>query len=105
MPFPWQPGMTITEDRLSAPDYQKGSVPVTWTSATAGTWVQVDVVFPAPFASVPVVQVTPQANAPAVGGTTVVMSAVAGVTTTGFSIRAFRSTAFAGQPFGWTAHA
>ncbi|MGC5400216.1 hypothetical protein ACPXCP_31305 [Streptomyces sp. DT20] len=83
--------------------YQKGSVDITWTAGTAGTWVQVDVTFPDPFASVPVVQVTPQASAPSVGGTTTVMWGVSGVTTTGFSIRALRSTAFTGQPFGWVA--
>ncbi|MEE4491620.1 hypothetical protein [Streptomyces sp. BE230] len=83
--------------------YQNGSVNVTWSSGTAGTWVQVDVTFPQPFASVPVVQVTPQASAPSVGGTTTVMWGVSGVTTTGFSLRALRSTAFTGQPFGWTA--
>ncbi|MFF9124351.1 hypothetical protein ACF09J_13755 [Streptomyces sp. NPDC014889] len=83
--------------------YQQGTVSVTWTSGTAGTWVQVDVTFPQPFASTPVVHVTPQASAPSVGGTTTLMYAVSGVSTTGFSVRAFRSTAFTGQPFGWTA--
>ncbi|HEX5596105.1 MAG TPA: H-type lectin domain-containing protein [Micromonosporaceae bacterium] len=83
--------------------YQNGTASLTWTTATAGTWVQVDVTFPQPFASTPIVHVTPQANAPAVGGTTTLMYAVSGVTTTGFSVRAYRSTAFSGQPFGWTA--
>ncbi|WP_406735347.1 hypothetical protein OG508_28040 [Streptomyces sp. NBC_01108] len=83
--------------------YQTGTVSITWTSGTAGTWVQVDVTFPTPFASTPVVQVTPQASAPSVGGTTTVMWGVSGVTTAGFSVRALRSTAFTGQPFGWTA--
>ncbi|MGK3093785.1 hypothetical protein ACG93S_28745 [Streptomyces sp. WAC01490] len=95
--------MTITEDRLSTSDEQKGTAPVTWTSATAGTWQQVDVTFPVPFASVPIVQVTPQGNIPSVGGSTTLMWGVSGVTTTGFSLRALRSTAFSGQPFGWTA--
>ncbi|MEU3203578.1 H-type lectin domain-containing protein [Streptomyces cyaneofuscatus] len=105
MPFAWQPGHRITAERLAQADYQKGTADVTWTGGTAGTWVQVDVTFPEPFDSVPVVTVTPQANAPSVGGTTTLMWAVSGVTTTGFSIRAFRSTAFTGQPFGWAAHA
>ncbi|MFJ3590144.1 hypothetical protein ACIQUY_31990 [Streptomyces sp. NPDC090231] len=83
--------------------YQSGSVNVTWTSGTAGTWVQVDVTFPAAFASTPTVHVTPQASAPSVGGTTSVMWGVSGVTSSGFSLRALRSTAFTGQPFGWTA--
>ncbi|MGA5472520.1 hypothetical protein ACPCUK_27575 [Streptomyces arboris] len=105
MPFPWQPGMRITADRLAVKDYQKGSVPVTWTGGTAGTWVQVDVTFPTPFASVPVVNATPQGSIPSVGGTTTLMWGVSGVTAAGFSLRALRSTAFTGQPFAWTAHA
>ncbi|MEU0157929.1 hypothetical protein ABZ154_03550 [Streptomyces sp. NPDC006261] len=83
--------------------YQQGSVPVTWTSGTAGTWVQVDVTFPSPFASVPNVHATPQAAIPSVGGTTTLMWGVSGVSTTGFSLRALRSTSFTGQPFAWTA--
>ncbi|MEU0306866.1 hypothetical protein [Streptomyces cyaneofuscatus] len=104
MPFAWQPGHRITAERLSQADYQKGTVPVTWTGGTAGTWVQVDVTFTTPFPSVPVVVATPQASIPSVGGTTTLMWGVSGVTTTGFSLRALRSTAFTGQPFGWTAH-
>ncbi|MGC5398089.1 H-type lectin domain-containing protein [Streptomyces sp. DT20] len=99
----WQPGMRIDAERLAARNDQLGTVSLTWTSSTAGTWVQADVVFPTPFTSVPVVNVTPQSNAPSVGGTTTMMYQVSGVTTTGFSIRALRSTEFAGQPFGWTA--
>ncbi|MGQ4351991.1 hypothetical protein [Streptomyces drozdowiczii] len=83
--------------------YQQGSVPVTWTSGTAGTWVQVDVTFPTPFASIPNVHATPQGNIPAVGGNTTLMWGVSGVSTTGFSLRAMRSTAFTGQPFAWNA--
>ncbi|WP_445524809.1 H-type lectin domain-containing protein [Streptomyces cyslabdanicus] len=99
----WQPGMRITAERLAARNDQNGTVSLTWTTATANQWVQADVVFPQPFATTPVVHVTPQASAPAVGGTTTLMYAVSGVTTTGFSIRALRSTAFSGQPFAWTA--
>ncbi|MFF3092261.1 hypothetical protein [Streptomyces cyaneofuscatus] len=97
--------MRITADRLAQADYQKGSVPITWTSGTAGTWVEVSVTFPAAFASIPTVQVTPQGNIPSVGGNTTLQWGVSGVTTTGCVIRAMRSTAFTNQPFGWTAHA
>lgn len=83
--------------------YQQGTVTLTWTSSTAGQWVQADVVYPQPFSRTPIVHVTPQDNAPAVGGTTTVMFQATGVTATGFSIRALRSTAFSNQPFGWTA--
>lgn len=104
MPFAWQPGHRITAERLAQADYQKGSAPITWTGGTAGTWQQVDVTFPVPFPSVPIVQVTPQGNIPSVGGSTTLQWGVSGVTTTGCSIRAMRSTAFTAQPFGWTAH-
>lgn len=83
--------------------YQTGSVSFTWSSGTAGTWLQVAVTFPQPFASTPVVHLTPQGNAPAVGGSTTIMFQVTAVTTTGFTACAFRSTAFTGMPFGWTA--
>ncbi|MER6191768.1 hypothetical protein [Streptomyces cyaneofuscatus] len=83
--------------------YQRGSVPITWTSGTAGTWVEVPVTFPTPFASVPTVIVTPQGNIPSVGGTTALQWGVSGATTTGCVVRAMRSTAFTGQPFGWVA--
>ncbi|MGW9299429.1 hypothetical protein ACWHA3_01200 [Streptomyces cyaneofuscatus] len=83
--------------------YQTGSVSMTWTSGTAGQWVEQSVTFPTPFASTPTVHVTPQASIPSVGGTTTLMWGVAGVTTTGCVVRALRSTAFSGQPFAWTA--
>ena len=102
-PTDWRAGMKITAGRLAARHYQEGTVLVTWTSSTAGQWVQANVTFPEPFATVPIVQVTPQANAPSVGGTTTVMSQATGVSTTGFSVRALRSTAFTDQPFGWYA--
>lgn len=83
--------------------YQTGSVNFTWTSGTAGQWVQVAVTFAQQFASTPTVHLTPQGNAPAAGGATTIMFQVTAVTTTGFTACALRSTAFTGMPFGWTA--
>jgi hypothetical protein len=83
--------------------WQRGSVDFTWTSGTAGQWLQVAVTFPQAFSSVPTVHLTPQGNSPAVGGSTTIMCQVTAVTTTGFTACAFRSTAFTGMPFGWTA--
>ncbi len=82
---------------------QSGSVSFTWSAGTAGSWLQTAVTFPQAFSVTPTVHLTPQANAPAVGGNTVIMSQVTAVTTTGFTACAYRSTAFTGQPFGWTA--
>lgn len=82
---------------------QTGTVNMTWSAGTAGQWVQVPVTFPQPFASTPVVQITPQNNAPAIGGNTLMMFQVTGVTNSGFTACGLRGTAFTNQPFGWTA--
>lgn len=83
--------------------YQQGTVSLTWTSSTAGQWIQSDITFPQPFSREPIIQVSPQSAAPAVGGHTVVMCQPTFISTTGFSIRAYRETAITDQVFGWTA--
>ncbi|MYS34938.1 hypothetical protein K388_01938 [Streptomyces sp. KhCrAH-43] len=100
----WLAGMRITAERLAARDDQSGIALVTWTSGTAGQWVEVSVTFPLPYPSAPtVVQVTPQSSIPAVGGSTTLMWGASGVSATGFTLRAFRSTAISNQQFGWSA--
>lgn len=98
----WLAGMRITAERLAARDDQKGVALVTWTSGTAGQWVEVAVTFPVPYPSAPsVVQVLPLTSIPAVGGSTTLMWGASGVSATGFYLRAFRSTAISNQQFGW----
>jgi hypothetical protein len=75
---------------LTANNIQKGLVSVT---TIASQWVEQAVVFPHAFDTVPVVTVTGNSMAPAVGGTTQLYEAVTNVTTTGFTLRVFRSTA------------
>lgn len=84
---------------LTAHNIQKGVAAIT---TVAGQWAEVTVTFPHAFSATPVVTVTGNNNAPAVGGTTQLYSAATTVTTTGFVLRVFRQTAIA-MNFGWIA--
>lgn len=75
---------------LTVNNIQKGLASVT---TVANQWVEVAVTFPHAFTSAPVVTVTGNDNAPAVGGTTTLYYAATAVTTTGFTLRVFRGTA------------
>lgn len=84
---------------FTAANIQTGTASVT---TVAGTWVQVTVTFANAFLTAPVVTVTGNDNAPAVGGTTTLMHAVTTISTTGFVLRVLRSTAIT-MGFGWIA--
>ncbi|MCA1839939.1 MAG: H-type lectin domain-containing protein [Actinobacteria bacterium] len=97
-------GASITGDvavtgSLTAGNIQKGLASVT---TVANQWVEVAVTFAQAFASTPVVTVTGNNNAPAVGGTTALYQAVTAVTTTGFTLRVFRGSAIT-MNYGWIA--
>lgn len=72
-------------------------------TTTAGTWVEVAVVFNKTFASNPVVTASPNNQGPAVGGTTTLEVAVTQITTVGCTIRVLRST-ISTMTIGWIAH-
>lgn len=86
-------------NNFTARNIQCGQASVT---TVASQWVEVSVTFSTAFLSTPTVQVTGNNNAPAVGGTTQLYHAVTGITTTGFTLRVFRSTAIT-MIYGWTA--
>lgn len=88
--------LTVTE--LVAANLQSGIVSVT---TTAGMWVTTPVVFPTAFANTPVVVATSQSSAPT-GTTTDLKWAVSGVSTAGFTLSVFRTTALTFN-FGWIA--
>lgn len=86
-------------DDVTAGNIQRGVEAVT---TVASQWVEVVVNFPQAFATTPTVVVSGNNNAPAVGGTTQLYSAATSITTTGFTLRVFRSTAIT-MNFGWIA--
>jgi hypothetical protein len=75
---------------LTVNNIQKALVSVT---TIAGQWVEQAVVFPHAFDTIPVVTVSGNSMAPAVGGATQLFEAATNITTTGFTLRVFRSTA------------
>lgn len=86
-------------NNFTARNIQSGQVSVT---TVASQWVEVSVTFSTVFLSTPTVLVTGNNNAPAAGGTTQLYSAVTSITTTGFTLRVFRSTAIT-MNYGWLA--
>lgn len=90
---------SITVNAIAAGNIQKGIEPVT---TTAGQWVQVTVNFPQAFTTIPVVTLTGNSDAPALGGTTQLYYAATAISTTQFALRVFRSTAIT-MNIGWIA--
>ena len=92
-------GNVAVGGNLTANNIQKGVAAIT---TVAGQWAEVTVTFAHAFSATPVVVVSGNNNAPAVGGTTQLYSATTTITTTGFVLRVFRQTAIA-MNFGWIA--
>lgn len=88
--------MTVTD--ITAGNLQSG---ITSVTTVAGAWATFAVSFPATFAGTPVVTVTPQSGAPT-GSTTDLKCTVSAVTTSGFTLSVFRTTAVTFN-VGWIA--
>jgi hypothetical protein len=90
--------LQITGD-IFANNLQAGEAAIT---TVANQWVQTTVTFATTFTVTPVVTITGNNGAPAVGGSTILQYAVTGISTTGFTLGVLRGSAVT-MNIGWIA--